>query len=119
MVWSVRKNGLFRENKRIILAESAVVSRGLVRPCFNNASEVQGERRVEPVRTLLSRSLQSPLHLKCDGKVTTLGKFTVLLCPSLTIFSQPFSASVPDERSAAGFRRLGEGRAPHILPSLS
>ena len=40
-VWSVRKNGLFRGNKRIILAESAVVSRGLVRPCFDSASQMR------------------------------------------------------------------------------
>jgi len=60
---------------------------------------------------MLSHSLHSPLHLKCDGKVTTLGKVTVLLCPPLTIFSQPFSAPAPDERSAAGFKRLGEGSA--------
>jgi len=32
---------------------------------------VQGERRVELVRALLSRSLHSPLHLKCNGKGTT------------------------------------------------
>ena len=40
-VWSVRKNGLFLGNKRIILAESAVVSRGLVRPCFAAASQMR------------------------------------------------------------------------------
>lgn len=40
-------------------------------PLNHSTSEVQGERRVELVRTLLSRSLHSPLHLKCNGKVTT------------------------------------------------
>ncbi len=34
---SGRKNGFFLGNKRIILGESAVVSRGLVRLCFDNA----------------------------------------------------------------------------------
>ena len=34
---SGRKNGFFLGNKRIILGESGVVSRGLVRPCFDNA----------------------------------------------------------------------------------
>jgi hypothetical protein len=72
-VQSGRKNGFFPGNKRIILGESAVVSRGLVRLCLDIASEVQGERRVEHVRTLLSRSLHSPLQLKCNGKVTTMG----------------------------------------------
>ena len=37
-------------------------------PLNHSTSEVQGERRVELVRTLLSRSLHSPLHLKCNGK---------------------------------------------------
>jgi hypothetical protein len=35
-----------------------------------DASEVQGERRGELVRALLSRSLHSPLQLVCDGKGT-------------------------------------------------
>ena len=34
---SGRKNGFFLGNKRIILGESGVVSRGLVRLCFDNA----------------------------------------------------------------------------------
>ena len=33
---SGRKNGFFLGNKRIILGESGVVSRGLVRPCFDS-----------------------------------------------------------------------------------
>ena len=40
-------------------------------PLNHSTSEVQGERRVELVRTLLSRCLHSPLHLKCNGKDTT------------------------------------------------
>ena len=36
------------------------------------ASEVQGERRGELVRALLSRSLHSPLQLVCDGKGTAI-----------------------------------------------
>ena len=44
---------------------------GNASPSFDDTSEVQGERRVELVRTLLSRSLHSPLHLKCNGKDTT------------------------------------------------
>ena len=42
-----------------------------------STSEVQGERRVELVRAMLSRSLHSPLHLKCNGKITTFQKATV------------------------------------------
>jgi hypothetical protein len=42
-VQSGRKNGFFLGNKRIILGESAVVSRGLVRPCFDNAKVVLQE----------------------------------------------------------------------------
>jgi hypothetical protein len=39
---------------------------------------VQGERRVELVRALLSRSLHSPLQLVCDGKGKTIfGTFQV------------------------------------------
>ena len=34
------------------------------------ASEVQGECRAELARAMLSRSLHSPMHLKCNGKVT-------------------------------------------------
>jgi hypothetical protein len=34
-------------------------------------SEVQGERRAELAQALLSRSLHSPMHLKCIGKGTT------------------------------------------------
>ena len=41
---SGRKNGFFLGNKRIILGESAVVSRGLVRPCFDNAKVALFER---------------------------------------------------------------------------
>ena len=37
---------------------------------IDDASEVQGERRAELVRALLSRSLHSPLQLVCDGKGT-------------------------------------------------
>ena len=33
---SGRKNGFLLGNKRIILGESGVVSRGLVRPCFDS-----------------------------------------------------------------------------------
>jgi hypothetical protein len=40
-VLSGRKNGFFQGNKRIILGESAVVSRGLVRLCLDFASLMQ------------------------------------------------------------------------------
>ena len=40
-------------------------------PFVDSASEVQGERRAELVRALLSRSLHSPLQLVCIGKGTT------------------------------------------------
>ena len=39
---------------------------------IDDASEVQGERRAELVRALLSRSLHSPLQLVCDGKGTAI-----------------------------------------------
>ena len=38
---------------------------------FHTAREVQGECRVELARAMLSRSLHSPMHLKCIGKGTT------------------------------------------------
>ena len=38
---------------------------------FTLASEVQGERRAELARAMLSRSLHSPSQPACDGKGTT------------------------------------------------
>ena len=45
---SGRKNGFCLGNKRIILAESGVVSRGLVRPCFDNAKVQHSEKPAVP-----------------------------------------------------------------------
>ena len=47
------------------------------------ASEVQGERRAELARAMLSRSLHSPLQLVCNGKGTTLRN---PFCPQMSSY---------------------------------
>ena len=44
-------------------------------------SEVQGERRAELARAMLSRSLHSPSQPACDGKGTTFQNLTSVLSP--------------------------------------
>ena len=56
-------------SRRVLCINKSEIACQTPFPFVDNASEVQGERRAELVRALLSRSLHSPLQLVCIGKI--------------------------------------------------
>ena len=61
---------------------------------FDDASEVQGERRIELARVMLSRSLHSLLQLVCVGKGKAIMLNDLYKNPYVPIIVQPLAAIV-------------------------